>query len=112
DIMGMDNHCLFAIHEDDHGIIWFATHNYGLFAKNKHTGEWQRFFADGTKGALSSGKILAMLDDKRGNLWLGTEGGGLNRFSLKTKTAQVIDASLGLAAKIIYGIIQDDKGRL
>ncbi len=112
DIMGMNNHCLFAIHEDDHGIIWFATHNYGLIAKNKHTGEWQRFFADGKKGSLSSGKILAMLDDKRGNLWLGTEGGGLNRFSLKTQTAQVIDASLGLAAKVIYGIIQDDKGRL
>src|SRR5690606_9078568 len=106
DIMGLNNHCLFSIYEDDDGIIWFATHNYGLIAKNKHTGEWQRFFADGKKGSLSSGKILTMLDDRRGNLWLGTEGGGLNRFSLKTRTAQVIGASSGLTANVIYGIIQ------
>ena len=35
---------------------------------------------------LSSPIVSHMLEDKHGNLWIATEGGGLNKYDPKTKT--------------------------
>src|SRR5690606_8396950 len=99
-IEGTEKYLIYDIYEDANRTMWFATNNFGLLSQSKKTGEWQQFTADGKKGSLSSAKLIMMLDDGKGNLWLGTEGGGLNRFSLKTKTAEVIGAEKGLPAKI------------
>ena len=107
----MDRSAIYGIHEDAE-FMWFATNNYGLLSQNKATGEWQRFAAANSPGALSSDKLLGMQADRKGNLWLATEGGGLNRFSLKTGTAEVINAEKGLPAKVIYSLVLDRKDRL
>ncbi|MEO1805085.1 MAG: two-component regulator propeller domain-containing protein [Bacteroidota bacterium] len=38
--------------------------------------------------SLSDNHIFAIYDDKKGGIWLGTRGGGLNRFDKKTQTFQ------------------------
>lgn len=111
-IEGTEKYVIYDIHEDANQTMWFATNNFGLLSLNKITGEWQRFTTSEGEGALNSAKLIMMLDDQKGNLWLGTEGGGLNRFSMKTKTVDVIGEEKGLPAKIIYGLVMDKKGYL
>lgn len=107
-----ERYSVYAIYETMDGTIWIATNNTGLLARNKQSGEWLHFTADGKKGALSSPKLLSMVDDGRGNLWVGTEGGGLNRFSFKTRTSAIIGDKKGLPAKVIYSLVIDKKGYL
>ncbi|NGF56945.1 response regulator [Parapedobacter sp. SGR-10] len=111
-IGNMEKYAIYGIHEDAQKIMWFVSNNFGMQSYNKRTGQWQQFTAENQEGALSSPKVITLLDDKKGNLWIGTEGGGLNRFSLKTKRAEVIGEEEGLPAKIIYSLVLDQKGYL
>jgi len=107
-----ERYAVYGIYEDEGGNMWFATNNYGLLTQNKRTGEWHQYSPDGKAGSLSSGKLLNMVNDGKGNLWLGTEGGGLNCFSLKTRRAEYIDEEKGIPAKVIYSQVMDEKGYL
>ncbi|WP_187774963.1 hybrid sensor histidine kinase/response regulator transcription factor [Pedobacter sp. BS3] len=110
--MGLDSGYIYDIYEDNVHNIWFATYNYGLFVKNKRSGKWRHYMADGKTHSLSSDRLTCMLDDHAGNLWIGTDGGGLNRFSLKDRTVKVYGSQEGIDANVIYGILQDDNGNL
>ena len=110
--MGLGYSIIYDIYEDATNTIWFATYDAGLISKNKRSGKWSRFQADGKKNSLSSNKIICMLDDHAGNLWLGTEGGGLNKLNLEDKTVQVFDDDSGLKGNVVYGILQDDNRTL
>src|SRR5690606_5255420 len=93
--------------------IWFATYDSGLLMKNKRSGKWCRCsFIENTNHSLSSNKLTCLLDDHNGNLWIGTDGGGLNRFNFKDKSFKVYGSKEGIDANDIYGILADDKGNL
>ncbi len=62
-----------AIDQDHAGRIWFGTQQ-GLAQWN---GAAPNFFT--TRDGLSTNEVRAIADDREGNLWLGTSGGGLNR---------------------------------
>ncbi len=64
-----------AIHQDRRGRVWFGT-QIGLVGWDG--AEWQWLT---TNEGLSSDIIRALADDAAGNLWIGTAGGGLNRWS-------------------------------
>lgn len=58
------------------GVIWAGTRSQGLFRHDLTTGDVRRFSEGGTdKGGLSSNTIHALLEDKKGNLWVGTNLG-------------------------------------
>ncbi|RMD99771.1 MAG: response regulator, partial [Calditrichaeota bacterium] len=65
--------------------------------------------------SLSSDVIYCILPDpRRPNrfLWLGTKGGGLNRFDMQKKTFQQFTEKDGLANNVVYGVLPDDRGNL
>lgn len=109
--MGLQNSLIYNIYEDDNSNIWFITYDNGLICKNKKTGKWVSYTADGKPNSLSSNKVISVLDDHAGNLWLGTDGGGLNCFNTTTKTFKVFNEQQGVSS-IIYGILKDDIGEL
>ncbi|MBK8192341.1 MAG: response regulator [Lewinellaceae bacterium] len=45
-------------------------------------------------------------------LWLGTRGGGLNRFDSKTGSSDFYTQKDGLPDNVVYGILPDDNGRM
>ena len=57
------------------GIIWIGTYN-GLNKFNESTGLFTHFKRL-PSNSLSSNYILSLYEDKKGNLWVGTRGGGL-----------------------------------
>ncbi|SHJ85679.1 Signal transduction histidine kinase [Maribacter aquivivus] len=72
-----------AIFQDDNGFMWFGTHD-GL---NRYDGYNFTLFKPNPKNqySISSNLIWKIIDDEKGNLWIGTTGGGLNYFNKKTE---------------------------
>ncbi|HFA47431.1 MAG TPA: hypothetical protein ENJ95_00280 [Bacteroidetes bacterium] len=61
-------------------------------------------------GNLTNDNILAIHEDQKGRLWLGTHG-GLNILDLKTRRSQCYNTSNGLCNNTVCGILPDDDGR-
>jgi ligand-binding sensor domain-containing protein len=69
---------IFGIVQDRNGFIWYATRD-GLWRFDGHnTTEYRYDPADTT--SISSSFVRAITVDRQGNLWVGTSGGGLNRY--------------------------------
>ncbi len=110
--MGLAVNCIYSIYEDDAHNMWYGTYDSGIIGHNKDTEEWVRYYADGKDGSISSNKVISMLDDHQGNLWIGTDGGGLNKLDLRTRKFSVFGSSSAIRANVIYGILQDNRQNL
>lgn len=73
-----------CILQDHKGFIWFGTQD-GL---NKFDGYSFTVYRHDEEEAssLSNNSIASLYEDKAGTLWVGTVGGGLNRFDRATET--------------------------
>ena len=69
--------------QDSQGFMWFGT-NDGL---NKYDGYKFTLYKHDRENpySISENHIMSMYEDQRGNLWIGTWGGGLNRFDRETE---------------------------
>ncbi len=69
----------YAIEQDHQGYMWFGTQD-GL---NKYNGYDMTVYrpVDGASTSVSSGHIREIYEDSRGNVWIGTQGRGLNRYN-------------------------------
>ena len=78
---GLSQSTVTSIAEDEYGFLWIGT-EFGL---NRYDGvEFKQFHAspnDSTK--LRENYIKCLHSDKKGNIWIGTFGGGLHRFDIK-----------------------------
>lgn len=73
-----------CILQDRQGFMWFGTQD-GL---NKYDGyKFTIYRHDAENSAsLSNSSIWSIFENADGNLWIGTYGGGLNKFNKKTET--------------------------
>ncbi len=117
-----------CIYQDRNGSLWVGT--WGGLNKitlpknpNDYSGPdykfalYQHLYNDSL--SLSDNRIISIYEDKNGNLWIGTYGGGLNKLpadqqSLSPDKARFIHYSAkdGLASNIIYGILEDENKNL
>jgi ligand-binding sensor domain-containing protein len=69
---------VYQLHFDDQGILWIGTFNGGV---NYVSAFAQRFgLVTGRRGELGNPHVLALMEDHRGDFWIGTDGGGLVRW--------------------------------
>ena len=61
-----------ALAEDVDGAIWAGTIGGGLKRFDPRTKELSTFLHDGEPGCLPDERVLSLLVDRRGNLWVGT----------------------------------------
>ncbi len=119
---------IMSIAEDKAGNLWVGTSDGGL---NKMISDYQ-FNEDGSIGkpkfisyqhnpkdakSISGNDVRTILVDRDGMLWLGTFGGGMNKFippNHKNESAKFIHYKQkdGLANDVVRGILQDDDGYL
>lgn len=59
---------------------------------------------------LPQSEVMAMIQDSRGSIWFGTNGGGLARFNGREFTTYTVDD--GIPGDLILGLYEDSKGRL
>jgi ligand-binding sensor domain-containing protein len=85
-----------AIYEDRKGILWIgcgtpfpgddaSPDEGGLNRFDKTTGKFTRYVHDpGDPGSISNNKVRAILEDSKGNFWVGTAGDGLQTLNRNT----------------------------
>jgi signal transduction histidine kinase/ligand-binding sensor domain-containing protein/DNA-binding response OmpR family regulator len=95
---------LFAINEDKNGTLWAG--NLNKLVKIDRLGKKHQYY-------LLDHTVRAVFEDKRSNLWIGTEGGGLLLFDRKLNkvTARFTTAD-GLCNNAIINILADSSGNL
>jgi ligand-binding sensor domain-containing protein/serine phosphatase RsbU (regulator of sigma subunit) len=81
--VGLNDHEIRSICEDQNGILWLGTGSNGI---NKFDPKKNVFYTYNYLDAktlefylLNKGAINAIIQDKRGNIWIGTEQGGIKR---------------------------------
>lgn len=116
-----------CLHEDMNGNLWIGTWNglnrisasdLGNKIPDPALIKFKRYrFQEDNPNSLSDERVISVFEDREGNLWFGTYGGGLNKLSAeqqKTEKAKFVCYTTddGLPSNIIYRIEADDKGNL
>jgi PAS domain S-box-containing protein len=111
------------IYEDAAGTLWIGTEGGGLnrFDRGpptRDTGRFVHYRHDPTDPtSLSNDHAWSILEDSRGDLWIATQGGGLNRWRAADRQAgRAVFArytkSDGLVSDLVYGMLPDEQGNL
>lgn len=112
---GLENNFVSCIAEDKTGNIWVGTNN-GLTRISRGDGSVESLFAEenyktySLAEGMSDDMIYDIYIDSDEILWIGTNGGGLNRFENDRFT--VYDSDSGLFSDVVYRILEDDTGKL
>ena len=64
---------------------------------------------------LNTNQITCIFEDRQGTLWIGTAGGGLNRFDPQTETFSHLlldESDLSSVSNIITCVLEDSNGLL
>lgn len=103
-----------VIYEAPDGFFWIGTTN-GLFRFDPNSGTFKIYRNDPQNATgPSHNTVRAIADDpfEPNVLWLGTAGGGLNRFDMATETFTVFTEKDGLPNNVVYAILSDEDGNL
>jgi ligand-binding sensor domain-containing protein/two-component sensor histidine kinase len=95
------------IYFDEADNVWLATLNNGVAQYNAVNGTFSWITE---KEGLSNNHVRSIIQDKSGNYWFGTSGGGVCNYFGKQFT--VYDKTSGLGGNFIYSIFRDGKNRL
>ncbi len=75
--------------ETDRDGFWVGTFGGGLVYTNDVTGSVTNL-STGTTPALTDDRVMSLLHDRHGTLWIGTMGGGINRLSTDREKITVL----------------------
>lgn len=76
---------------DSRGIIWITTFGNGVFVYTPLTQELQQFITkDGDSSPLASNFVQNIMEDRSGNIWIGTEHCGISHIKVINEGSQRI----------------------
>jgi signal transduction histidine kinase/ligand-binding sensor domain-containing protein/CheY-like chemotaxis protein/AraC-like DNA-binding protein len=89
--------------EDKSGVLWAG--NYTWLIKIDTRYKKHEFIR-------VNNAIRAMLEDKKGNFWIGTEGGGLLLYNRQAKSFKRYTDADGLPGNSVLNLLEDESGRI
>ncbi len=95
---------VYSLFEDSEHHIWAGTVGKGVFEIQEDT-----LLNFQKKDGLSSNYILAISEDGKNNIWLGTDH-GITLFNIQTGRIDSLTARDGLPVKGVSGLLRDDTG--
>ncbi|MFT3909368.1 MAG: triple tyrosine motif-containing protein [Ferruginibacter sp.] len=112
-LTGMDR--ALCITEDGGGYIWIAAVD-GLFRFHEADSSWKHYKNDpADDNSLSTTYLFSIEPDylqPSRYLWVGTNGGGLNRFDIATGKSIHYTTKDGLPNDVVYSVLQDELGNI
>jgi len=113
--IGQPNKHITDSFRDQNGIFWLTSFN-GLYRIDLSTGSLRIFHNDPrNRRSLNQNYLKSMLPDPvfpERFFWIGTNGGGLNRFEKGAENFTFYTEKEGLPNNVVYGILADSKGNL
>ncbi|RMG19568.1 MAG: response regulator [Bacteroidetes bacterium] len=111
---GLPHDNVYAMLQDRQGGMWLASDGGGLSRLSLH---WEQGKAPSgsisylnTGNGLSHDNVLALLEDDAGNIWMGTWGGGINRY--QPNGLLHLTKAAGLPSNDVRAILEDRDGSL
>jgi PAS domain S-box-containing protein len=118
----LNSRVVLRLFRDSKGYIWIGTKGGGLSRMiikdiNADVPENIAIFRSfrniqGQENSLSSNDVYSLFEDKNSVLWIGTGGGGLNRFDRNHENFISFSFSEGFADDMIYNILEDKHNNL
>jgi len=101
-----------CIAEDENRMIWVGT-NHGLNRLDPSNGVSQHYLHDPRNpNSLGDDNVLAILIGDAGEIWIGTDGGGLDRLDRASGEFSHYRQQDGLPNNVVYSILEDESGYL
>jgi signal transduction histidine kinase/ligand-binding sensor domain-containing protein/DNA-binding response OmpR family regulator len=104
-----------VIYQDPKGIIWLGTKN-GLLRFDPLTKKIKSYQINPAVSSSINNNLIKSLcadpSEPEKILWVGTAGGGLNRFNIYDETFTHFTEESGLPNNVVYGILPDKHGNL
>ena len=98
--------------EGPDGRFWVATDGGGLLVLDAETGDTKAFVhKPDDPSSLSSDNVISILY-ANGVMWVGTRDRGLNVYDSETHGFKRISKADGLSSGTVYGMLEDDAGRI
>jgi PAS domain S-box-containing protein len=104
----INNNNVYCVKVSRSGEIWAGT-QAGLARWNPSGDDWERYQSP---GSLSHNLINDMLEDREGNLWVATNGGGLNHLNIRTGKFVSFGVREGLPSAMVRSVLEDQRGML
>ncbi len=105
-----------ALYQDRSGIFWVGTPTLGLIRYDPEEKQLRYFqSAENDPGSISANFVLSIAEDPYRPdqiLWIGTDGGGLNRYDKITDEFTTFSTVAGLPNNTVYGILPDPDNHL
>jgi len=107
----LDHAFVFHLDSDKDGIVWVGTRYNGLISYDKTTGTTHHYKAGTAQGQLTDDYITTLLVTRSGQLWVGTNNGGLFLKKENASFESMIRSGV-LAELCIYGLTESADGSL
>jgi diguanylate cyclase (GGDEF)-like protein len=109
---GLSQSTVISILQDSKGLMWFGTEN-GLNSYNGY--EFEHFKRErGNPEALANDFIFDLAEDRDGNIWLATNGGGLAKMERGTRRFESFrhdpESSNSISSNVIRTLLIDTDG--
>ncbi|MCU4157042.1 hypothetical protein J1N10_13715 [Carboxylicivirga sp. A043] len=115
DELSISDNSVRVVFEDSKQQLWVGTRN-GLNLFDKDKGTFRRFVnqVDNPKSLSNNFVYASIIEDREGNLWIGTYGGGLNKLNPETYTfthySTEGEDGKRLSNNIVFSLYQDERG--
>ncbi|RYY57949.1 MAG: sensor histidine kinase [Chitinophagaceae bacterium] len=102
-----------TITEDVHGVLWVGTLGNGLYYLRPGENGAGHFDHDPkNRKSLSSNSVTTLFESADRQLWIGTEGGGLDRFIAADSSFAPYTTRQGFPSNTIFKVLEDDSHKL
>lgn len=111
---GLTQSTVYQMFQDELGFMWFCTQD-GL---NKYDGYKFEVVHNepNNPGSISNNYVYCATQDKAGNIWLGTNGGGMNMYNPRTALSERFlydfNNSNSISANIVRALAIDENGNV
>lgn len=93
----------------DNKGIWIGTKDYGAFYLDKN-GKLSRY--DVINKKLNYDNVLCLKKDSKGQIWVGTQGGGLSKYNRSKDCFEMLESVQMFSDNAIYSIVEDKQNHL
>lgn len=98
--------------EDSKGRLWVGS-NHGVSVSDQQKKTFRQYsYEAGNKKSISHPIVSWITEDATGVIWLGTFGGGLNRYDAATDGFTSVGIAAGLPDEVVYVVAPDQQHRL